>query len=250
MSGLNHPLEYKKYFPQHMGFLEQGSEVNYFDDMVAEYFGIYGLPTDYFHQIVDIKKDAIFGEDDTKKYVRKYQLTSILKDLGAVQETSLLTRFGYGNSVDFTVYIHVGTFKRLVGKDKDPLPGDIFTFPNGNTKLKYNVQHVMYTTLGMDGNIFGHRSCYELTCKEAELSPVQFGLGEQYGVIDAQGNLLPDAPADALVSDGSGRIADKYQVPTADPNANKGDNAQITIEAGRVVFPRDEEDNNDLFSGW
>jgi hypothetical protein len=247
MAGLNHPLEYKKYFPQHMGHLEQGSEIDYFDDMVAEYFGIYGLATDYFHQTTDVSKDVTFGEDDTKKYVRKYQLPAIIKNFGAVEETLLFSKFGQVNSIDFSIFLHVDTFRRAVGKDKDPLPGDLFTFPF-NTNLKYEVQHVMFTSLGMEGNIFGHRSCYELVCKEAQMSPVQEGLGEQYGVVDAQGNLVSDAPADALVSDGSGRIADKYQVPTANSDASKGDNAQVKIEADRVVFPR--ENTNDLWGGW
>lgn len=247
MSGLNHPLEYKRWFPQHMGDLEQGSEINYFDDMVAEYFGIYGLKTDYFHQITDVNKDAIFGEDDTKKYIRKYEFTSIIKNFGAVEETLLFTKFGQMNSIDFSIYIHVDTFKRLVGKDKDPLPGDLFTFPY-NTKLKYEVQHIMFTSLGMEGNIFGHRSCYELVCKESQMSPVQEGVGEQYGVVDAQGNLIPGAPPDAILNDGSGRVADKYKVPTANPNASKGDNANVQIEADRVVIKR--TDTTDLWGGW
>jgi hypothetical protein len=215
--------------------------------MVAEYFGIYGLKTDYYHQTVDVNKDAIFGEDDAKKFVRKYEFTSIIKNFGAVEETLLFTKFGQMNSIDFSIYIHVDTFKRMVGKDKDPLPGDLFTYPY-NTKLKYEVQHVMFTSLGMEGNIFGHRSCYELVCKEAQMSPVQEGLGEQYGVVDAQGNLVSDAPTDAILDDGSGRIADKYQVPTADPNGNKGDNQNVETEAGRVVFPRTSD--NDLWGGW
>lgn len=248
MTGLNHPLEYKKFFPQHTGFLEQGSEIDYFDSMVAEYFGIYGMPMDYFHQVTDITKDVIFGEDDTKQYLRKYQLTSIIKNPGAVEESQLFTSFGAMNSIDFSIYLHVDTFKKAVGPKHDPLPGDLFTFPF-NTKLKYQVQNVMFTTLGMEGNIFGHRSCYELTCKEAEMSPVQVGVGEQYGVVDAEGNLLPDAPADAIVPDGSGRIADKYQVFPPNPDASKGDNAQVDIEAGRVVYP-DRQDKNDLWGDW
>lgn len=247
MSGEAFPLSYKKYFPQHMGHLAQGSEVNYFDDLVCEYISIYGLATDYFHQTTDVSKNVTFGEDDQKKYVRKYQLTAIIKNFGAVEETLLFSKFGQLNTIDFSMFLHVDTFKRAVGKNKDPLPGDIFTFPH-NTKLKYEVQHVMFTSLGMEGNIFGHRSCYELVCKEAQLSPTQEGLGEQYGVVDAQGNLVSDAPADALVSDGSGRIADKYQVPTANPAASKGDNAQVKIEADRVVFPRATD--NDLWGGW
>lgn len=246
MSGLNHPLGYKQYFPQHMGFLEQGSEINYFDDMVAEYFGIYGLPVDYFHQTTSVKKDAIFGEDDTKKYVRKYQLTAIIKE-PAIEEGLLFMKYGGMNNIDFHVFLHVDTFRKLVGKNKDPLPGDLFTFPH-NTKLKYEVENVLFTTVGMEGNIFGHRSCYELVCKEAQMSPVQEGLGEQYGVVDAQGNLVSDAPADAILNDGSGRIADKYQVPTANPDANKGDNEQVQIEADHTIYPREE--GNDLWGGW
>ena len=239
MSGLNHPLEYKDYFPQFMGETAQGSEIEYLDNMIAEYFGIYGIPIDYFHQITNPNKDRIFGEDDTKKYQNKYQLTAILKD-GTVEESLLFNGFGQLNTVDFSMYMHIDTFKRLIGKDKDPLPGDLFMFPN-NSKLKFEITNVVFTTLGTQGNVFGRRTCYDLTCKEAELSPATTGRGEQYGVTDAEGQLVPNAPADSIIDDGSGRIADKYQVPKANPNGQKGDNEQIIKEASRTTIVHSRE---------
>jgi hypothetical protein len=244
MSGLQHPLEYKDYFPQFTGEVNQGSEIEYLDNMIAEYFGIYGIPIDYYHQITNPDKDRIFGEDDTKKYQQKYQLTCILKD-GTVEESLLFNGFGQLNTIDFSMYIHIDTFKRLLGKGHDPLPGDLFMFPN-NSKLKFEITNVVFTTLGTQGNVFGRKTCYDLTCKEAELSPATEGRGEQYGVTDSQGNLVPNAPADAILGDGTNRIADKYQVPQANPAGQQGDNKQIQKEADRVVVKR----NTELWGEW
>lgn len=244
MSGLNHPLEYKDYFPQHTGEVNQGSEIDYLDNMIAEYFGIYGIPIDYFHQITNPDKDRIFGEDDTKKYQQKYQLTALLKD-GTVEESLLFNGYGQLNTVDFSMFMHIDTFKRQLGKDKDPLPGDLFMFPN-NSKLKFEITNVVFTTLGTQGNVFGRRTCYDLTCKEAELSPATEGRGEQYGVTDAEGQLVLDAPSDAILTDGSNRIADKYIVPKVNPNGQKGDNKQIQKEADRVTIVN----NREIWSGW
>lgn len=244
MSGIQHPLEYKEFFPQHTGELNQGSEIEYLDNMIAEYFGIYGVPIDYFHQITNPNKDRIFGEDDTKKYQQKYQLTAILKD-GSVEESLLFNGYGQLNTVDFSMYIHIDTFKRLLGKDHDPLPGDIFMFPN-NSKLKFEITNVVFTTLGTQGNVFGRRTCYDLTCKEAELSPATQGRGEQYGVTDAEGQLVPNAPTDAILGDGTNRVADKYQVPKPTTNAQKGDNEQIQKEADRVTIKH----NRELWGEW
>lgn len=244
MAGLQHPLEYKEFFPQHTGEVNQGSEIDYLDNMIAEYFGIYGIPIDYYHQITNPDKDRIFGEDDTKKYQQKYQLTAILKD-GTVEESLLFNGFGQLNTIDFSMYIHIDTFKRLLGKDHDPLPGDLFMFPN-NSKLKFEVTNIVFTTLGTQGNVFGRKTCYDLTCKEAELSPSTQGRGEQYGVTDADGNMVPNAPSDAILDDGSNRIADKYQVPKPNPNAQRGDNEQIKKEASRVTISH----NRELWGDW
>jgi hypothetical protein len=243
MAGLQQPLSYKQYFPQFTGEENQNSEIEMYDNMLAEVFGIYGTPIDYFHQITDIDKDRIFGEDDTKKYQTKYQFTILLKD-GSIQEALAYNTFAQTNLVEFSMYIHVDTFKRLLGPNKDPLPQDLFMFPN-LSKLKFEVTNVVFTTLGMEGNIFGRRSCYELTCKEATLSPSTEGRGEQYGVTDAEGNLIPNAPSDSILDDGSNRIADKYQVPKS--TIVDGDNAQIQKKADRVTI---EHGRERLFEGW
>jgi hypothetical protein len=244
MSGLQHPLSYKQFFPQFTGEINQSSEIEYLDNMIAEYFGIYGIPIDYFHQTTDPNKDRIFGEDDTKKFQDKRQLTTILKD-GSVEESLLFNGFGQLNTIDFSMYLHINTWKRLIGSERDPLPGDLFMFPN-NSKLKFEVTNVVLTTLGTKGNVFGRRTCYDLTCKEAELSPATEGRGEQYGVVDADGNLVPNAPSDAIVNDGSGRIADKYQVPQQSKDANIGDASEISKAAKDVTIVH----NREIWNGW
>ena len=273
MAGLDHPLGYKKYFPNHTGRLELDSEIDMYDTISAEIFGIQGIPIDYYPSIVNENADRIFGEDANKKYIRKHQLTAILKD-GTVEETLLINGFGQLNVVEFGMYIHINTFKLLFGENQDPKPSDQFTFPH-NTNLRFEVSHVGFTTLGMEGNVFGHRTSYELICREAEVSAADEGVSEQYGVIQpyvvkqnkvgctiqivddsyqlkdlnvAQCNvgqtvwvLLENIPCDAILPDG--RIADKYIVPKPRIDAHKGDNAAIQEAADGQNNPDYNEDN-------
>lgn len=256
MSGLDHPLSYKRYFPNHTGRPGLENEIEMYDTMVAEIFGIQGVPIDYYPSVVDIDADRIFGEDANRKYKRKHQMTAILKD-GMVEETLLINGFGQLNVVEFGMYLHINTFKSVLGLDRDPKPSDFFTFPT-NTNLLFEVMHVGFTTLGADGNVFGHRTCYELICREAETSVMDEGFGEQYGVVqpyiikpnkvgciiqiigdqDRLEDLLvlechvgktvfilaDNAPDDAILPDG--RVSDKYRMPRV-TDAHKGDNDAI-----------------------
>lgn len=273
MSGLDHPLGYKKYFPNHTDRIGMEQEIEMYDTIAAEIFGIQGVPIDYYPADVNTESDPIFGEDANKKYARKHQLTAILKD-GVVEETLLFNGFGLTNVVEFGMYIHINTFKGLFGQDRDPKPSDQFTFPT-NTNLRFQVAHVGFTTLGLEGNVFGHRTSYELVCKEAEISAADEGLGEQYGVIQpyvvkqdkvgctiqvVDGNyqledlsvqqcnvgetvwvLVDEVPCDAILPDG--RIADKYKVPKADLDSHKGDNEGIQEAADGQDNPDYNVDN-------
>jgi hypothetical protein len=203
MVGFNNPLSKKKYFKQFTGPWNQYNEVQMYDNAMAEYFAIAGIPIDFFPVDVNHNRDRIFGEDVNKRYIYKRQLTCIVKD-GAFEENLVYNGFGEITQVEFQIYLHLPTFRKLVSRD--PLPGDNFYLPQVSN-LGYEVIHVDWMTLGLEGNIFGQKNVYILTCKNREFSH------EQYGVLDHNGNLIPGAPADAYVDDGSGRIKDKYTVP-------------------------------------
>jgi hypothetical protein len=203
MAGLNNPLSKKKYFKQFTGPWNQYNETQMYDNAMAEYFAIAGIPIDFYPVDVNYNKDRIFGEDTTKRFMYKRQLTCIVKD-GAFEENLVYNGFGEITQVEFQIYIHLPTFRKLVSRDA--LPGDNFYLPQVSN-LGYEIVHVDWMTLGLEGNIFGQKNCYILTCKNREFS------GEQYGVLDKNGNLIAGAPADAYVPDGSGRIKDKYMVP-------------------------------------
>lgn len=203
MAGLNNPLSKKKYFKQFTGPWNQYNETQMYDNAMAEYFAITGIPIDFYPVDVNYNKDRIFGEDTTKRYMYKRQLTCIVKD-GAFEENLVYNGFGEITQVEFQIYIHLPTFRKLVARDA--LPSDNFYLPNVSN-LGYEVIHVDWMTLGLEGNIFGQKNCYILTCKNREFS------GEQYGILDQNGQLIAGAPADAYVPDGSGRIKDKYNVP-------------------------------------
>jgi hypothetical protein len=246
MAGLNNPLSKKKHFRQFTGPWNQHNEIEMYDNAMAEYFAIYGLPIDFLPVDVNYNKDRIFGEDTTKRYLYKRQLTCLAKD-GAFEENMVYNGFGEITQVEFQIYIHLPTFRKMVARD--PLPGDNFFLPNVSN-LGYEVIHVDWMTLGLEGNIFGQKCVYLLTCKNREYS------GEQYGVLDANGRLIAGAPADALNPDGS--VRDKYKIPKpktlistdegfaqmADNNAIKDItegpiNPTTGVRSGGIVLQRD-----------
>lgn len=260
MAGSDNPLGKKQYFPQFTGYFNQSNTIEMYDNLISQMFEIRGIPVEYVPCIVDADKDRIFGEDTTKKYLQKHKLTTILKD-GQVQETLLFNNFGSLNISEFSMFVHIGTFKKVVGQDRDPKPQDIFFFSYNNSLLGFEVMHVGYSTLGTEGNVLGQRTCYELVCREAEISEADIGIGETYGATyrilldeDLVGVLIyivnnnvvqayvpttadigktvtllsATAPSDVLVGDGSSRIKEKYQVKGKEIGAQKGDNEAIS----------------------
>lgn len=202
------PLAYKKYFPQGTGPLRQNNEITIFDKMQAEQINIYGIPMDYYPVKVDIKKDVAFGEDTNKLYLRKYGIMGKV-DTDGFDENLLYTGFGELNNIEFRMFVHLPTFLGLVGRE--PIAGDQFYLPFNSTFV-YEVSHAVHAAFGRPGNIFGFKSLFVLNCRERVVNQHSAGYGERFGVLDSQGNVRADAPADALVDDGSGRVAEKYNV--------------------------------------
>lgn len=200
MAGSDNPLRKKKYWNQFNGPLETSNEKEYFDSLCSEYFEIYGIPVYYYPSIVNENKDRIFGEDTSKEYFRKHHLTGIIVG-GQLEENLFYNGFGQINQVDFQIYFHRHTFLKHI--QRVPLPSDQFFLPNSSA-LVYEVNHVDWTTLGQEGNFFGHQSGLLLTCKEREVS------GEQYGITDDNGNLLEGIDPSVLLPDG--RVPEKYNV--------------------------------------
>lgn len=260
MAGSNNPLEKKGYFPQFTGYLNQSNTVEMYDNLIAQQFQIAGIPIEFISCIVDENKDRIFGEDTTKKYLQKHKLTTILRD-GQVQETLMYNKFSFINISEFSMYLHIGTFKSVVGAERDPKPGDMFFFSYNNSGLGFEIMHVGFSTLGTQGNVLGQKTCYEIVAREREVSEADEGIGETYGATyriritdDLVGTTLyivnghvvqpfvptvnevdtivtilsSTAPSDVLVDDGSMRIKEKYQVKGKDHGSQLGDNAAVS----------------------
>jgi hypothetical protein len=208
MSGLSDPLQYKSYFGQHLGTEYQNNEIQMYDNATAEYFGIYGIPTEYYPVDVDTS-NVVFGEDQARSYLKKINITTILDQEG-FDENLLYSGFGQLVDIDFRLYIHIPTFMKQVARE--PLPGDQFYLPY-NSSFVYEVSNANHVPLGRAGNIFGFKSCFVINARQRAVTSVSAGYAERFGVTDAAGNIRSDAPADALVTDGSGRIKDKYSVP-------------------------------------
>ena len=244
MAGLNDPWEYKDFWHQYDGQYDNEEEIQFWDDQAAEYFAIYGMKVKYYPIEVDLDEaDIIFGEQTTRSYGTVKHITGILEGL-QMEENLFYNTFGQLNQVEFNMFVHRPTFFQVIGRK--PQPGDQFTFVDDITTMVFEVNHLNESTIGTEGNFFGHRSSYILTAREREISQSVAGGGENYGPTDLQGNLLPDAPEDALVGDGSGRIREKYAVPGMQniEGSIRGDNDAIQEIADGV-----DEDGEDTMPG-
>lgn len=257
MASTNSPLEKKQYFPAYTSYQNQANTIEMYDKLIVQYFQIYGLPIDFVPAIVDVDFDRIFGEDSLKKYLQKYKLTTILGE-GKIEENLIFNSFGQLNNVEFTAHLHIGTYKNIIGKDKDPKPGDQLFFSFGSN-LGYEITNVNFSNLGMEGNILGQRTCYKIVVREREVSEPDEGYGENYGgtirititsdLVNVPLHVVNNknfvqiltpaetdigktvtvisatAPKDIMTSDG--RIKDKYIVKGKNLKAQKGDNQFI-----------------------
>lgn len=276
MVGSDNPLGKKKWFTPFTGDLSQRNTLNMYDSLIAQQFQIFGIPIEIVSSDVNENKDRIFGEDTTKKYIQKHKMTCLLKE-GSVEETLQFNSFGQLNIVEFSLYLHIDTFKNLLGKDVDPKPSDLvfLSVPDGpdgagyNSNLGFEVMHVGFSTLGLEGNILGRRTLYELVVREREVSEATVGQGEQYGIIQTiripqewVGDLISivedfkikeitvtseivgqeldmvieGAPLDGILP--SGEIASKYRVRGHEKRSQTGDNEfirNVTDEIDGVV---------------
>jgi hypothetical protein len=246
------PLSYTKYFPQGTGPQNQGNEIATLDSMQAEMINVYGIPMDYYPVEVNIKKDIAFGEDTTKRYMRKHVIKGKIDNEG-FDENLLYTGFGELNNIEFRIFLHLPSFLAAVGRE--PIAGDQFYLPFNSTFV-YEVSHAVHAALGREGNIFGFKSLFVINARERNVTIHSAGYGERFGVVDSQGNLRPDAPADALVNDGSGRVAAKYDVqqPKASPNTML-ENEEVKKEVdgtgqGDGIAPPISKTVSDRWGGW
>lgn len=257
------PMSAKDFWSQYNGNQDNGTELDFYDDMASEIFSIYGVPLEYYPVDADPERDRIFNEDPGKKFERKVMLTGIIEG-NSVQENVLFNQFGMMNKVEFTMYLHYSTAIGQLGRK--PLTADQFTFANGLTTQVFEVTHVTDSTLGVQGNVFGRRTAYALTCREREISPAEIGDGERYGFVDSEGNVLPGAPADLF--DENGNIREKYKVPGLTAANKKGayhgdnehiqekadgvdENGNATMPAGKGVVSVSGKDKKNIdWGGW
>jgi hypothetical protein len=245
-------LDKTQYFPQGMGPQFMGNTMQTMDKMQAEMIKVFGIPMDYYPVEVDINKDIAFGEDTNKRYMRKFQMKGKIDNDG-FDENLLYTGFGELNNIEFRIFLHLPSFVQAVGRE--PMAGDQFYMPF-NSSFVYEVSHAVHAALGREGNLFGMKSLFVINCRERAVSVHSAGYGERFGVLDSQGNLRPDAPPDALVNDGSGRVASKYDVqqPKVSPHVmhdNEGIKKAVdgTGQGDGIAVPKSKE-ISDKWGGW
>lgn len=228
------PLQQKQFWDQYKGALYNASEIDFYENITQEIFSIYGVPIEYYPVQVDIEdpQKRIFGEDPTKKFIKKYVITAVI-DGDSISENVIFNNFGMLNKVEFTIYVHKKTFFDLVGRM--PIIGDQFSLMNNLSTQVFEVTYRTESTLGQKGNYFGHRTVYSLQCREREISQSEIGDGERYGHTDIQGNILPNAPPDLLTSEG--QIREKYKIPG------------LSKENKRQSYKRDNEKIQEVADG-
>ncbi|MEM2145123.1 MAG: hypothetical protein QW279_07165 [Candidatus Jordarchaeaceae archaeon] len=238
--------EQKTFWDQYKGSIHNASEIDFYEQQTLEIFNIYGVPCEWYPVEVDTTdpQKRIFGEDPTKKYIKKFLVTALIEG-SSIQENVVFNSFGMLNKVEFVIYVHIKTFLDLIGRK--PYISDQFMFMNNLSKQVFEVTNVLESTLGVKGNYFGHKTVFALNCREREISPAEIGDGERYGHIDSEGNPLPGAPPDLF--DENGQIRQKYRIPGIDQSTKKkvyrGDNKEIQEVADGV----DEHGNPKLPGG-
>jgi putative N-acetylmannosamine-6-phosphate epimerase len=115
MSGLDHPLSYKSFFPQYAEQIHLNEEIEMYDTFIAETFGIKGLPIDYYKSTMGETVDRIFGEETNIKYDHKRQLTGILKELRQKTDPPIIAEGGYTDLISIHMAIDYGADYICIG---------------------------------------------------------------------------------------------------------------------------------------
>lgn len=223
---MSDPLKYKQYWNQFSGDYSNNREIESYDNMMAEYAAIRGVPIEFFPINVDEyakHMDPVYGENSQPKWDRKIPITGILEEWSP--EVQLFNAGGLQNEDEITLYIHRSTFDKLVGirstkapkKTTDrrgswgPIAKDLVRTPHNG--LVYEVLTGGMHFMTKEAQHFGHKFWYKLTCKVRQVSDASLGMGEQYGAIPDQalpdiykGNpqyILPTPPKEELVAMGT-----------------------------------------------
>lgn len=202
MAGAPDPMRWKKHWGQYSGDYSNSKEIETYDNMMAEYAGIYGIPILYYTLNIDDYKenlDVISGESSTPKWDRVFQLTAIAEEWA--KEMQKFSAFGLENSDELTLFVHKSTYDRLIGWRSNlaparspnltprpttrgaygPSPKDLLFTPNNG--LTYEVITGGVHFLESNAQMFGHKFWYKLTLKSAEVSAPNIGNGESYGPV-------------------------------------------------------------------
>lgn len=280
MAGAPDPMRWKRYWGQYGGDYDNNREIQTYDNMMAEWSGIVGIPIMYYTIHVDDYKegiDPVYGENSSPVWDRAFELTAILPEWS--QELQNFTTFGLENIDELQLYIHRSTYDRLIGWRSGetpvqhpnvtprpnvrggygPIPKDvIMTQHNG---LYYEVVTGGLHFLESTAQHFGHKFWYKVTLKSRESSAPVVGKGEQFGPIDDKQTLEEYAISQGLPPDyytGNSQ----FVIPTPDcddmrspfdPNLNQPISGAPRDECGRVQYtttggapgPVDLEDYND-----
>lgn len=257
---MSDPLRYKNYFGQYNGDFENRREITTYDNMMAEYAGIKGIPLEYYPINVDDyekKIDIVYGETSTPKWDKKHILVGIIEDFS--EEMQAFSKFNIENIDEITLYIHRTTFDEIVGirsnktpkKTRDrrgawgPIASDLVMTPHNG--LVYEVLNGGLHFLAGEQQHFGHKFWYKLTCKVRQTSDAPMGEGEQYGAVpdpilgdEWKGNpqfILPSPSFENLVGTGTNASGTPptSSMPPEDPSCVGGDYSTIGTASGPLT---------------
>ncbi|MFW6272689.1 MAG: hypothetical protein ACOC2U_02780 [bacterium] len=132
-------------------FYKQGSEYNsdstLYDLLLTESFNKNGLPLVYYVSTYDTNYDKIFGEDNDRRFERKFNCMCYTPDLP--KEEQIWTQFGIEGLDNFQLFISQRHFK-VVSDDYVPKVGDVIY-------TKYNNRYYEINDVGQEDNMFLQR---------------------------------------------------------------------------------------------
>lgn len=220
MAGVSDPMKWKQFFGQYGSDVENNREIQTYDNMMAEYAGIVGVPIRYYTLNIDDYKDnldPIYGENSNPIWDRAFMLTALLEEWS--QEVQNFSAFGLENIDELTMFIHRSTFDKFVGWRSNLAPiespnltprpsrrGSYGPAPKDIIHTLHNDFYYEVVTGGLhflesNAQHFGHKFWYKLTLKQRQVSTPTVGFGEQYGQVSDYISLQELARAKGLPDD-------------------------------------------------
>lgn len=161
----------------HFNFFNNPHEKEFYQDMVDEVFGIYGVECLYIPRDV-VSIDSILGESYRSLMQRFVPIALLMEDTDYTSNIDLMTQFGLKTDTMCNLFVSRRIFrnKSIVDREKRPMEGDIIVFANTVSTIDmpvitndiFQINHILNDKPFWR---LGHYYTWLLECQVYTLSP-------------------------------------------------------------------------------